>query len=498
MLSRRLTRFATSGVASAVAASVSVGSSSALMTSSSSVSASANVAARSFSAPSSVLVTARRAQGNVAAAGQNAAALSVEAVWSLWNEGNLFSMNIAQLHAFLQSQNVVFDHNSKKAGLVRQVEELLQARDNQSKGGGQGGQHGGHGNWQQGGQQQAETLMDLKQAGFYDSPLAMAPKAFQLLVGGNTCDLVVARVNTTSFPGFPSSTECYTLTGAVADLALRARYSKALQWCVMNAVNLNLPPGEFSVDFGKMIFKPEVIRKNRRIVSGWTLQQRSQLGEPFTWVSAASAEANLAAFLEKEGFAPAAVKGTPPKYFDCHVRRGQRNDIICLEMDESGKTQAGAMPWYPLQSAHVLHKSGGQDVRMQLRTRIPLTPQELTAVRGLQILKVTEDEVTSALAPEMGQVIYTAENEVTAWERRGDKGILYTLKQIKRTPLIVTKAEDEDPRVEYVLSCGVPQVDLNWFANDLYDLSQRFAEALTPSFIAEFGTEVKPIDLDAE
>lgn len=340
--------------------------------------------------------------------------------------------------------------------------------------------------------------MDLKQAGFYDSPLAMAPKAFQLLVGGNTCDLVVARVNTTSFPGFPSSTECYTLTGAVADLALRARYSKALQWCVMNAVNLNLPPGEFSVDFGKMVFKPEVIRKNRKIVSGWTLQQRAQLGEPYTWVSTASAEADLGAFLEKEGFKPAAVKGTPPKYFDCHVRRGQRNDIICLEMDESGKTQTGAMPWYPLQSAHVLHKTGGQDVRLQLRTRIPLTPQELTAVRSMTILKVTDDEVTSALAPEMGQVVYTAENEVTAWERRNDKGIVYTLRQVKRTPLIVTKAEDEDPRVEYVLSCGVPQVDLNWFANDLYDMSQRFAEALSPSFISEFGTEVKPIDLDTE
>lgn len=461
---------------------------------------SGSTAIASVASSSNVILTARRYQGNVAAAGQAQTTLTIEAVWSLWNEGNLFSMNIAQLHQFLQSQNVSYDENSKKAALIRQVEDLLQARDTQAKGGQPGGrQEGGqHGQWQNGGQQQQETLMDLKQAGFYESPLAMAPKAFQLLVGGNTADLVVARVNTTSFPGFPSSTECYTLTGAVSDLALRARYSKALQWCVMNVLNLNLPPAEFAVDFGKMVFKPEIIRKQRKIVSGWTLQQRAQLGEPFTWVSTTSANANLSEFLAKEGFKSVPVRGTPPKYFDCHVRRGQRNDIICLEMDESGKAQTGNMPWYALQSAHVLHKTGGQDARLQFRTRIPLSPQELNAVRGMAILKVTEEEVTSALPPERGQVVYTSENEVTMWEKRNDKGIVYTLKQIKRTPLIVLKAEDEDPRIEYVLGTTIPQCDMNWFANDLYDLSQRLAEALSPSFIAEFGTEVKPVDLDAE
>lgn len=430
--------------------------------------------------------------------GTDKGTMTVDAVWALWNEGNLFSMNIAQLHAFLQSQSVQFEQGSKKAALIRQVEEFLQKRDSEAKGGSAGGgTKDQYGNWQEG-QPQQETLLDLASAGFYENQASMAPKAFQLLVGGNSCDLVVSRVNTTSFPGYPASTECYTLSGAVAELAVRARYSKALQWCVMNIRNLGIN-GEFCVDFGKIILKDEIIRKNRRIVSGWTLQQRAQLGEPYHWIShvPSGAEADIAAFIAKEEFVPVGERpGIPLHSFETTVKR--KKDSVTFDIDPEGKVLAGHESWYAIQRSHMISQIGGQDVRLQLRTRNPLRPQEMDTVRKIKILDISGDVVNSSLPAEMGQVVYTSENRVTIWEKQGANGVVYLLKKIDREPLIITKTEDEDPRVEYSITTTIPNCDLNWFANDLFDLSTRFANVLTPHFVSEFGTEVKPIAFENE
>eukprot|EP00758_Cryptobia_borreli_P000475 Tbor_TRINITY_DN1129_c0_g1::TRINITY_DN1129_c0_g1_i1::g.15555::m.15555 len=433
--------------------------------------------------------------------GSDVEAMTVEKVWALWNEGNLFSMNLSQLHSFLNSQNITFDQGSKKAALIRQVEEFLQARDSEQKGGasGGGGQQDQYGRWQGGSQPQQEVLLDLKSAAFYENQASMAPKAFQLLVHGNNCDLVVSRVNTTSFPGFPSSTECYTLSGAIADLAIRARFSKALQWCVMNIRNLSIQ-GEFAVDFGKMILKEEILRKKRRLVSGWTLQQRAQLNDPYHWISTVSKDstADFEALLEKEKFVRVENnKGQPAQYFDVHIRR--KADTIHLELDTNGNPLSGHEMWYPIQRSHILSQIGGQDVRLQLRTRNPLPNNHLEVVRRKKVLEISGESVNPCLPAEMGQVTYTSENRVRCWEKKGDKGIVYTLRQIERDPLVITNEEDNDPRFEVLLTTVVPvNVDMNWFANDLFDLSKRMADVLTPHFISTYGTEVKPITIESD
>lgn len=53
-------------------------------------------------------------------------------VWSLWNEGNLFSLSVQELTSFLAESGKTVDPKAKKSALVREVEELMAAEDRKS------------------------------------------------------------------------------------------------------------------------------------------------------------------------------------------------------------------------------------------------------------------------------------------------------------------------------------------------------------------------------
>ena len=416
-------------------------------------------------------------------------------VWGLWNEGNLFSLSTAQLTQFLTSERVEIDPRWKKAALVRQVEELLQSKGSQTTSQpASGGER--YGEWDK--PVKAETMLDLSQTGFYEGGGAMTPRAFQILVTDSAPDLVVSRVNTTAFPGFPANNECYTLTSADAEQSTRSRYSKALQWCIMNLRNLGVE-GEISVEFGKLLISPEVIRKNKRIVSAWTLQQRLQTANPHTWVSAVSeaARAEVVKLLEANEYREFPEKGGVT--YDVVVRRAK--DQVAIDLNASGATVAVNKPHEDLQTTHVVRELG-PDVRLRLRSRQPLKKSDIDTYTKASIVKVKADPVEVTLPPELGEVSYTSENEERHWKKRLDLGVTVTVIERRRTPLVVCRNEDEGERFEYEIIVPVPsvaeRVDLNALANEVFDLSRAISDASSDSFMESFGTQSQAVNLEQE
>lgn len=424
-------------------------------------------------------------------------------VWGLWNEGNLFSLTVAQLETFLSTNNVTPDPTKKKAMMVRQVEEFMQSKDNAAKGlPPVQPQQADRRDFGRGAPQvlqpvtMPETLLDLTQTGFYDSPHAMAPKAFQLLVSDATPEVVVSRVNTTSFPGFPANAECYTLTAAEPGLAIRTRFSKAFQWCVMNMSNLRID-GEFQADFGKLLVHSNVVKKGRHVVSAYSLQQRLQVQQSpaSTWVSAVSETSvpALEALFADELFTPV---GRSQVSYDVQVRRAK--DVVALEMNRNAQVTSVNNVWRNVQTTHLVN-GAGVDCRMLLRTRQPLRKPDIEHFSTIPILKLTNDDIADVLAPEHGQVIYVSENEVRRWEKKQTlSGARFTLVETKRQPLIVLKDEEEDPRLEYQLMVSLPcsateRVDLRSLSLEAYDLTKLIAEALNDGFVKTFECQLQPV-----
>ncbi|KAH9600507.1 hypothetical protein LSM04_003421 [Trypanosoma melophagium] len=430
-------------------------------------------------------------------------AVSAEKVWALWNEGNLFSLSLAQLQGFLNRAGVRTEPSAKKAAVVRQVEEYLHSKDIAVKNGGQatqnqqqqqqqqGGGGGGYGRWNQSTVMQPETLLDLAQAGFYEGSANMAPKAFQLLVSNTAADVVVSRVNTTAFPGFPANTECYTLSASEKDVAIRSRYSKVLQWCCLNMSNLQMD-GELFVDFGKLLLQPSVMRKNRRIVSSFTLQQRMQVSHPYYWVPAlpeSCVPAIQEELLKPEGFMPLG-KGAQITYSGT-IKRAK--DQLNLEFDNKGKVLSVNSSWVNVQTAWCT-RARGPDVRLLLRSRPALRRQEVEMYASMPIIQLSDDDVADVLPAEHGQLVYLSEDETRLFEKVTEKGVKFTVREVKRQPLIVLRDEEEDPRLEYSLSVAVPAnagkaTDVRAVGLAAFELAGKLAGLVTEDYVKEYGCE---------
>eukprot|EP00796_Vickermania_ingenoplastis_P010217 gene10217-7161_t len=443
------------------------------------------------------LLGARRCQSGPTIK-QSAEPVKFEQVWQLWNEGNLFSLSVREMADFLQRAGVSVDPGERKAGMVRRLEEYLHQHDGKKAGGaggkagaGTGGDDYGRLN---GASAAPETLLDLSQSGFYEGAANMAPKAFQLLVEGSVLDAVVSRLNTTSFPGFPANTECYTLTNSPADVSLRSRFSKVLQWCALNMHNLQMD-GELHISLGKLLLEPSTVVGGERVVSAYTLQQRLQLHQSYNWVSALppSAVPVAESFLEAEGFT--AVTPSADVTYEGFVKRAA--DRLHVELDNKGQLTGLHAEWVHLQTAHQTHREG-PDVRLLLRSRPPANKKDMDTFQGLKIVELTDDDVSDALPPEHGQLVYLSENVTKRFERVTERGVVIAVTQIHRQPLIVLHDDEEDPRVEFHITVQVPAASSNKPFNirgvglDMFDLAAKFREAVKAPFTAE-QTDKQPL-----
>lgn len=464
-------------------------------------------------------------------------AVSLERVWTLWNEGNLFSLSVSEMVQFLTSVGMQAPNSEaemRKSSVVRRIEEYLHARDSGAIGGadstannsaGAGGgasssragasalssyslpssQHHQHHQQQAYGRWSTstippETLLDLAQSGFYEGNANMAPKAFQLLPEGSAADVVISRVNTIAFPGFPANTECYTLTAADAAVALQARFSKVLQWCFINMSNLQMD-GELSATFGKLLVQPSAAtRQSEAAVSSYTLQQRMQLNHPYTWVTALpeSAVDRAEQFITGEGFAP--VGKSSKLTYEGTIRRAK--DQLHVELDEQGKLLSVQGEWVPLQTVYHTH-SVGPDVRLLLRSRAPVRRQDVEVFRSTPIIALSSDDVNDVLPPEHGQLTYLSENETKRFEKVNEKGIVIVVTEVKRQPLIVLHDHEEDMRVEFSVSVLIPAtagggrsaaLDVRAVGLEMFELADRFAREMKGSFDEAFGCGAETVE----
>lgn len=456
----------------------------------------------SMSTTMSTLCSAHRFQSTTSTGagpsiqGGAASPIQLEQVWQLWNEGNLFSLSVKEMTDFLYSVGVTVDSGERKANVVRRLEEYLHQHDHKKGSTGNDASSANsnasssgnaYGNYNQGGAA-PETLLDLSQSGFYEGAANMAPKAFQLLVEGSVLDGVVSRLNTTSFPGFPANTECYTLVHSTSDVGLRSRFSKVLQWCALNMHNLQMN-GELYLSLGKLLLEPSTAVGGEKIVSAYTLQQRLQLHQSYRWLSAVPLPAVSVAesFLEGEGFT--LVNKSPGVAYEGIVKRAA--DRVRVELDDKGAVTTLYTPWVNLQTVHHTHKEG-PDVRILLRSRPPTSKKDLNTYVGVKVVDLSEDDVSDVLPPEHGQLIYLSENITRRFERVTEKGIVITVTHVHRQPLIVLHDEEEDPRQEFHVSVQIPAASSSTPFNvrgvglEMFDLVNKFREVLKAPFMSEF------------
>lgn len=425
---------------------------------------------------------------------------TLQKMWALWNEGNLFSLTPGDLTNFLKTQQITIDPKWKKAALVRQVEELLQANEQKAKSTSKPSatQNDQYGGWDKDAAAKSEMLLDLSQAGFYQGEAQTAPRAFQLLVDDVSLDYVVSRVNTTAFPGFPASTECYTLTAADADQAARARFIKTLKWCAINLKTLSMD-GQIHVDLGKLVLLPQVIKKNNRVLSAWTLQQRLQVTAPYHWVSSLSPDfpSSIDAFTAANGFEQNG-NGKSKLSYDVTIRKDKKVAVE-IQLNSKGAVVSVNRAWERLQSSHFT-RTVGPDIRFLFRARRAVAPEEADKFTKLGIVDVTGDNIKILLPPEHGEVIYCSENDVRTWSKPIGGGGVVTLTEIKRQPLVVARDEEEGERVEYSLEVDVPRTsgDVSDAAGEVYKLARALAAASQDKFVAAFGTEAQAPTLDDE
>ncbi|CCW65558.1 unnamed protein product [Phytomonas sp. EM1] len=430
----------------------------------------------------------------------NSSTLSLEEVWALWNEGNLFSLSVAQMQQFLQSAGIQTAQGANKAALVRRVEEYLHAKESSTSSDTpslppQLQRGGGYGPPCENTAVPPETLLDLAQSGFYEGTANMAPKAFQLLTEGTSTDMVVSRVNTSTFPAFPANTECYTLTPTDPNTALRSRFSKVFQWCLLNMCNLQMD-GELSVSLGKLLLDSRAMQRGEAVVSTYTMQQRLQLNKLYTWVTAIpeSAITTVETFLKDQGFFPVGEerrKETPPPLsYEVIIKRAK--DKLHADLDATGRLSALHNEWVDIQTVHHT-RPRGPDVRLLLRSRPPISRTVIETYQSFPIIELSNDDVNDVLPPEHGQIIYLSENETRRFERVNDRGIVITVLEIKRQPLIVLRDDEEDPRIEYTISVVIPAsaggrtMDVRAVGLEIFELATSLAAAVETPFAEAYG-----------
>ena len=429
--------------------------------------------------------------------------MSHQQMWSLWNEGNLFSLTPGQLASFLEANGTRVKPDWKKAALVRQVEEMLAAKEETDKqqkavepAEGKEGKgwaarvEAGPAPGKKGAtaKPKEEVLLDLQQSNFYDGDGVTAPRAFQVLVPTASPDLCVSRVNTTLLPGFPSNTECYTLNGTDAEASISGRFRNAMEFAVMNMTNLGLQ-GEVYVDFGKLLVKPDVVRR-KQIVSSWMLQQQlQQKGENYVWISSLppDIEETALSVLSKVGVGE--PKSSEVISHEVILRR--KADTLQVMLDGDGKTTGVQKNWEQLLNSHIVGAEG-VDARIQLRSRTKASQDAVSEIMQMQLLDLSEDTVTSKVPAHVGEVLYAAELETKEWTLEMPHNAIASVRIVRRTPLMIHKNEEFGERTE--LSMTIPlntdmEGHMKDVATNLYTLSKTLAEKCHEPYCAYYGLQ---------
>lgn len=445
-------------------------------------------------------------------------------VWSLWNEGNLFSLSIQELSVFLtQHCNAEVDPKAKKSALVRQVEEILTSEQgnltvpqedtlgsaaavtitDNDRGTDFFDDSDVYGDW--GAEPNFEDRRDIDFMDLSPSKMgqhfdALSPRAFQLLHESVTPDLGLASLNPSKLPGQKKNTTAYTPVPVAAHEANKIRFRRGLQWCMLNLWNMNMP-GELNIGAGKVLYWRDVAKHNRNVLPLWTLQSHLYNAHPYNWFAVAPQNATQTA----EGFAQTmgmVLSQEATTSYKVTIRKGL--ELMDCELNSLLRCTLMNRPWDRFLVSHFL-RNKAPDLRFLVRARHAVKKRMADLYLDADILRSTRDSVQSVLSPELGDVAYCSERVIRKWsvpisEKAPDgssrpTGLNLQLVETKRTPLIVTRPGDEGSRMEYELIVALPQqsdrVDSVQLADHLWDMGTQFAEYFEP-VMSELGAFTMP------
>ena len=429
-------------------------------------------------------------------------AISKAQVWNLWNEGNLFSLTVQDLTAFLAENGKTVDPKMKKSALVREVEDMMskeqpagansavdgdtvssvtaEATSYDASGAELAEESDVYGDWG------AEPgFEDKKQLDFMElSPSRMqqdydplSPRAFQLLHEEASSDMALVGFNPSKLPGQRDVKEAFTVTPVVPDSANRIRFRRALKWAITNLWNLNMP-GELNIGAGKALYWRHIAKHNRNILPVWTCQQHLYNTHPYTWFAVAS-DSNaddVASLAAKLGMTQIQE---PVTSYKIAIKRS-RDQLDC-ELNANLQCTLLMSPWDRFLVSHVL-RTNMPDLRYMVRARHPPKKRLADLYMNTQIIRLTKESVTPVLSPDLGEVSYCCERVIRKWGVKLGGGVTLQLVETKRTPLVVSREGEEGMRTEYEFIVNVPNkvdgVDLTTFADEMWSYGNEFAGVL--------------------
>ena len=449
-------------------------------------------------------------------AGDDFSHITRNMVWGLWNEGNLFSLSVPELTAFLRDHaKATVDPKAKKSALVRQLEEYMSA-EQVSTGGVARSQPDTvasvtaelaagepdpklsivfeaksndlfdeadvYGDWgAESGFEDRKQLdfMELSAEKLQEAYLPLAPRAFQLLHDTTTGDVAIATFNAKKLPGQKNrKTSANTVVPVSADDANKIRIRRALKWCLTNLWQMNMA-GELTIGAGKALYWRTVAKHNRNVLPIWTCQSHLYSTHPYAWFAIAH-ESNKSAvetFAMKHGMQLS--QDTTTSYKVGVVKRDK--ELVDIELNDQGRCVRADRPWDRFLVSHFLRDTM-PDLRYTVRARHPVKKRISDQYLESDIVRVGKDVAQSVLSPDLGIVTYCCERNIRKWSTRLGCGVKVDVVETTRTPLIVLRQGDEGVRLEYELIVQLPQqsegIDIQGMSDELWTYAMEFARSL--------------------
>ena len=429
--------------------------------------------------------------------------ISMDTVWSLWNEGNLFSLSQDDLVTFLKAQKVEITGQEKKTELVRKVEEVMSSTqptlvqqeesaislfDQDSANAGTGDlfeEADVYGDWGVDPSFEEKSKMDFMekavdaQGGDSQNPLDV--RATQLLHETQTSDVRVVPLNPSEVPASAAGRTFYTLEKANVAESNRERFSRACLWAVNNMWNLG-QEGDINVTFGRTLLKNIInaVLFKKTVVPLWSAQKAMMQPQVLRFVALAHENntEDVAKFLKENGFAS---EKEPTTSYLVMIKRPR--DPVVLELNSELQPVEVLRAWDRHLVSQFIRKKM-PDVRFIVRGRSILKKRIATPYLEAEVLKFKNDTVESVLAPELGDVQYVAERVIASWVKQDvASGTTIRMIQTKRTPVLTTNTSNQGERLEYELTMSIPPKDtanVLAMANSIYELSHIFSRSLEP------------------
>lgn len=455
---------------------------------------------------SSAITAAGRFQSSVADAPASGGSddlshITHNLVWGLWNEGNLFSLSTPELHHFLKTIGGVegIDPQARKSALVRQVEEVMSAEqlglqqqaavhpsathvvvsgyDRVDEALDEADEYGDWGAAPGFDKQRTIDFIELNPRLMGEHYEPLVPRSFQLLHSHVTGDLELKSVNPAKIPGQGKKQRALVATPANTDTANALRFRRALEWCILNAWNLNVQ-GELNIGAGKVIYYRHIAKQNRNVLPLQALQKHLYAQHPYAWFAIASPSNTPAMESLAQKMGLSLMLDTTKSYKVAIRRMGQ---VLDAELNENMQCTKLNRPWDRFFVMHYIRLKM-PDLRYVVRVRQPIKKRVAEAYIDADILRATRDSVQSVLSPELGEVNYCAERQIRKWGKRTESGVLLQLVETRRTPLIITRIGDEGQRLEYEWIVQLPQkaerVDIAALSQELWRYGNTLAAAL--------------------